>query len=141
MRSLTLKPSKYARIGIATFEASAGVAFLALSRPWRPAPLGQVAWLSIVIGILLLCSAIEFPYRMVVIEADFLMERLWFHWRRQALPQSVVVAYDWRGRVVIADASSRKILFRFIREFGRQKQIEAVVAQFFRNVGRLAKTA
>jgi hypothetical protein len=138
MEPLVLEPSKFAKIGVPLFEAGFGGILVVLARPWRYPALERSAWWVIAIGTFLFFSAIEFSRRRVVIHGDVLMERLWFHWRVRALPASVLVGRDSRRRVVIADGTTRKILFRFVREFGQPKQLEARIAAHLSEVGRLA---
>jgi hypothetical protein len=136
--ALIVVPSKPARIGWPLFECAVAVGVVALAEPWQTTHLGIQRSLLVAIGVVLFAAGIEFTGRKVVIEDSAIRERLWFHWRTFELPYRVQIGRDVRGRVAVAEASTGRIVFRFVREFGRSSTMEKLLSEFFSSNGRLA---
>lgn len=110
---------------------------IGLAQPWLK-PIDSKSFLLIGFGVFFLAASLEFPWRKIVLTEDVVRERLWFHWRTHDLPYRVMVGRDNRGRIVVAEAPTGRIVVRFIREFGRPAAIERQLLEFFEASGRLA---
>ena len=100
--------------------------------------MGIQRWLLLAIGVVLLAAGIEFIGRKVIIEGGAIRERVWFRWRTHELPYRVQIGRDRRGRVAVAEAPTGRIVFSFVREFGRSSRLEKQLSEFFSSIGRLA---
>ena len=131
-------PSKPARLGWPLFECATAVGMVTAAEPWHATQFGIQRWLLLAIGAALLAAGIEFTGRKVVIEGSAIRARLWFHWQTHELPYRVQIGRDVRGRVAVVEAPTGRIVFTFVREFGRSSKLDGLLSEFFGSIGRLA---